>query len=110
MRTNVVSPPDGDTFVVSDRRVNLAISPEEAQGLFQVDTRFLSRWVLTVNGELPNPLSPMTSTTSRHNSFLFWVPEQFTSIPRYRLVGSEPLAKVFTSTSKSRITLTNRRI
>jgi N-terminal domain of (some) glycogen debranching enzymes len=41
---------EGDTFVVSDRRGDISISREEAQGLFQGDTRFLSRWVLTVNG------------------------------------------------------------
>jgi len=56
MTTNAVSALEGATFLVSERRRDISISPEEAQSLFQGDTRFLSRWVLTVNGKLPNPL------------------------------------------------------
>ena len=48
---------DGNTFVVSDDRGDIEASPVDATGLFSFDTRFLSRWVLTVNGERLNALS-----------------------------------------------------
>ena len=48
---------NGNTFVVSDRTGNIDASPSEAQGLFDDDTRFLSRWILTVNGTRPGTLS-----------------------------------------------------
>jgi glycogen debranching enzyme len=48
---------DGNTFVVSDRRGDIEASLTDPTGLFSFDTRFLSRWVLTVNGEQLNPLS-----------------------------------------------------
>ena len=56
MSTNV-SILDGNTFVVSDRAGNVAASAADPQGLFQDDTRFLSRWILTVNGDTPGVLS-----------------------------------------------------
>jgi glycogen debranching enzyme len=48
---------DGNTFVVSDSRGDIEASLTDPTGLFSYDTRFLSRWVLTVNGERLNPLS-----------------------------------------------------
>ncbi len=48
---------DGNTFVVSDERGDIEASMTDPTGLFSFDTRFLSRWVLTVNGERLNPLS-----------------------------------------------------
>ncbi len=45
-----VSVLDGNTFVVSDRRGDIEATPADTTGLFTSDTRFLSRWVLTVNG------------------------------------------------------------
>jgi glycogen debranching enzyme len=48
---------DGNTFVVSDSRGDIDASPTDASGLFSFDTRFLSKWVLTVNGERLNALS-----------------------------------------------------
>jgi glycogen debranching enzyme len=48
---------DGNTFVVSDRRGDIEASSTDPTGLFSFDTRFLSRWVLTVNGQRLNPLS-----------------------------------------------------
>ncbi len=48
---------DGNTFVVSDARGDIEASLTDPTGLFSFDTRFLSRWVLTVNGERLNPLS-----------------------------------------------------
>ena len=57
MRSKAVSVLEGATFVVTDQRGDVDSSPEEAHGLFHEDTRFLSRWVLTVNGQKPNSLS-----------------------------------------------------
>jgi len=48
---------DGNTFVVSDARGDIEASPTDPTGLFSFDTRFLSRWVLSVNGERLSPLS-----------------------------------------------------
>src|SRR2546430_14095080 len=48
---------DGNTFVVCDARGDIEASPTDPTGLFSFDTRFLSRWVLTVNGERLNALS-----------------------------------------------------
>jgi len=48
---------DGNTFVVSDERGDIEASLTDPTGLFSFDTRFLSRWILTVNGERLNPLS-----------------------------------------------------
>src|SRR5436309_1557919 len=41
---------DGSTFVVSDRRGDIDAAPDQPHGLFYRDTRFLSRWVLTLEG------------------------------------------------------------
>jgi len=48
---------DGNTFVVSDTRGDIEASLTDPTGLFSYDTRFLSKWVLTINGERMNPLS-----------------------------------------------------
>ena len=48
---------DGNTFVVSDARGDIEASPTDPTGLFSFDTRFLSKWVLTINGERMNSLS-----------------------------------------------------
>jgi glycogen debranching enzyme len=42
---------DGNTFVVSDERGDFESDPTVPTGLFSYDTRFLSTWTLTVNGE-----------------------------------------------------------
>jgi glycogen debranching enzyme len=54
---DTVSILDGSTFVVSDRRGDLDASPTDTHGLFLEDTRFLSKWVLTVGGIRPKTLS-----------------------------------------------------
>ena len=51
---------DGNTFVVSDERGDIEASRTDPTGLFSFDTRFLSRWVMTVNGERFDALSPTT--------------------------------------------------
>jgi glycogen debranching enzyme len=48
---------EGNNFVVSDLRGDIDASPTEALGLFAWDTRFLSRWILTLDGQRPNVLS-----------------------------------------------------
>jgi len=92
MRAKPVSVLEGDTFVVSDRRGDIATSPDEAHGLFQGDTRFLSRWILTVDGKNPNSLS--TDDVNYFSSQFFLVPGTGTiyvdsplSIVRQRAVG-----------------------
>ena len=51
MRSEQVSILDGNTFVVCDDAGDIEASPTDTAGLFAWDTRFLSRWVLTVDGE-----------------------------------------------------------
>jgi glycogen debranching enzyme len=48
---------EGNTFVVSDERGDIEASTTDPTGLFSFDTRFLSRWVLTVNSERLTALS-----------------------------------------------------
>jgi glycogen debranching enzyme len=48
---------EGNTFVVSDDRGDIESSLTDPTGLFSFDTRFLSHWVLTVNGQRLNALS-----------------------------------------------------
>ncbi len=57
MSDDLVKILDGNTFVVSDRRGDVEASLTDPTGLFSSDTRFLSRWVLTVDGQRLNPLS-----------------------------------------------------
>jgi glycogen debranching enzyme len=57
MSNDLVTILDGNTFVVSDSRGDIEASLTDPTGLFSFDSRFLSRWVLTVNGEKLNPLS-----------------------------------------------------
>ncbi len=57
MSGNTIAILEGNTFVVSDRRGDVEGSPTDTQGLFVDDTRFLSRWVLTVDGARPTVLS-----------------------------------------------------
>jgi glycogen debranching enzyme len=48
---------DGNTFVVSDTAGDIEASLTDPTGLFSFDTRFLSKWVLTVDDKRLNPLS-----------------------------------------------------
>ena len=57
MTENQVKVLDGNTFVVSDERGDIEASLTDPTGLFSFDTRFLSRWVLTVDGQRLSPLS-----------------------------------------------------
>jgi glycogen debranching enzyme len=57
MRNGLVSILDGNTFVVSDARGDIEATLTDPTGLFSFDTRYLSTWVMTVNGQRLNPLS-----------------------------------------------------
>ncbi len=83
---------DGNTFVVCDERGDVEASPTEPTGLFSFDTRFLSRWVLTIDGQKLNPLS--TDDLQYFQSRFFLVPGTGTvyidaklSVIRERSVG-----------------------
>lgn len=57
MISETISILDGNKFVVSDRAGDMEATPTDNHGLFLNDTRFLSRWVLTINGMRPKLLS-----------------------------------------------------
>ncbi|MEU7574903.1 glycogen debranching N-terminal domain-containing protein [Micromonospora sp. NPDC049240] len=48
---------DGNTFVVSDSSGDIEASSAAPVGLFSADSRYLSRWVLTIDGERMTALS-----------------------------------------------------
>src|SRR5690606_762084 len=54
---DTVSILEGNTFVVTNRRGDIDASPAEPHGFFHQDTRYLSRWILTIDGAPLNPLS-----------------------------------------------------
>ncbi|MEX2263722.1 MAG: glycogen debranching N-terminal domain-containing protein [Bryobacteraceae bacterium] len=91
MSEETVSILEGGTFVVSNRRGDIDASPAQAQGLFHGDTRFLSRWLLTVDGKTPNVLS--TDDLDYFSAQFFLVPSTGPvsdapfSIVRQRAVG-----------------------
>jgi glycogen debranching enzyme len=57
MNDDLVKILDGNTFVVSDSRGDIEASLTDPTGLFSFDSRFLSTWILTVDGQRLNPLS-----------------------------------------------------
>lgn len=92
MASDLVQILDGNTFVVSDRRGDIEASLTDPTGLFSFDTRFLSRWVLTLNGQRLNPLS--TDDLQYFETRFFLVPGTGTvyvdaklSVIRERAVG-----------------------
>ena len=83
---------EGNTFVVSDKRGDIEASATDPTGLFSYDTRFLSKWVLTVNGQRLNSLS--TDDLHYFEARFFLVPGTGTvyvdaklSVIRVRAVG-----------------------
>jgi glycogen debranching enzyme/putative sterol carrier protein len=67
---DTVSILEGSTFVTSDRRGDIDGTPATPHGLFALDTRFLSRWRLTVDGQSPAVLS---TDTQRHYCAQFFL-------------------------------------
>jgi glycogen debranching enzyme len=92
MAKDTISILDGSTFVVSDARGDIDADPATPHGLFHRDTRFLSRWRLTVNGVSPDVLS--TENEQYFSAQFFLVPptgtiyrNPYLSVIRKRLVG-----------------------
>ena len=92
MNDGLVKILDGNTFVVSDERGDIEASLTDPTGLFSFDTRFLSKWVLTINGERLNALS--TDDLQYFETRFFLVPGTGTvyidaklSVIRQRAVG-----------------------
>jgi glycogen debranching enzyme len=93
MNDGLVKILDGNTFVVSDERGDIEATLTDPTGLFSFDTRFLSKWVLTVNGERLNALS--TDDLQYFETRFFLVPGTGTvyidaklSVIRQRAVGN----------------------
>ncbi|HWS45027.1 MAG TPA: glycogen debranching N-terminal domain-containing protein [Acidimicrobiia bacterium] len=93
MSDELVSILDGNTFVVSDRRGDIEASLTDPTGLFSFDTRFVSRWILTVNGQRLTALS--TDDIEYFETRFFLVPGTGTvyvdsqlSVIRQRAVGN----------------------
>ncbi|WP_406076590.1 glycogen debranching N-terminal domain-containing protein [Micromonospora sp. NBC_00858] len=57
MRQEQVHVIAGNAFALSDAQGDMEVDPKEPVGLFSFDTRFLSHWVLSVDGERLNALS-----------------------------------------------------
>jgi glycogen debranching enzyme len=83
---------DGNTFVVSDDSGDIEASLTDPTGLFSFDTRFLSRWVLTIDGQRLTALS--TDDLHYFETRFFLVPGTGTvyvdsqlSVIRQRAVG-----------------------
>src|SRR5215472_5890175 len=72
MNTELVQILEGNTFVVSDSGGDIEASPTDPTGLFSFDTRFLSHWVLTVDGQRLSPLS--TDDLHYYQARFFLVP------------------------------------
>jgi glycogen debranching enzyme len=84
---------DGNTFVVSDERGDIEASANDPTGLFSFDTRFLSTWVLTIDGRRLTPLS--VDDLQYFEARFFLVPGTGTvyvdatlSVIRHRTVGN----------------------
>ena len=92
MSADLVQILEGNTFVVSDARGDIEATLTDPTGLFSFDTRFLSRWVLTIDGERLNALS--TDDLHYYEARFFLVPGTGTvyvdaklSVIRRRAVG-----------------------
>ena len=70
MVLDTISILDGNEFVVSNHQGDLDATPAAHHGLFLDDTRFLSRWVLTINGQRPILLSIDDTSYYRVQHFL----------------------------------------
>src|SRR5215471_17760149 len=93
MNNDTVKILEGNTFVVSDSRGDIEASLTDPTGLFSFDTRFLSQWVLTLNGQRLTPLS--TDDLQYFETRFFLVPGTGTvyvdsklSVIRRRAVGN----------------------
>jgi glycogen debranching enzyme len=92
MASGTVSILAGNTFVVSDEVGDIEAAPDDPTGLFSFDTRFLSTWVLSVDGNRLTALS--VDDLQYYESRFFLVPgtgsvytNASTSIIRHRSVS-----------------------
>jgi glycogen debranching enzyme len=92
INSDTVSVLEGNTFVVGRRNGDVDAGPGEPHGLFHRDTRHLSRWLLTIDGQTLGPLS--TDDTKSFSAHFFLVPgtgSEYTdatlSVIRRRVVG-----------------------
>ncbi|MFE9654216.1 glycogen debranching N-terminal domain-containing protein [Micromonospora sp. NPDC006431] len=83
---------DGNTFLVSDERGDIEPSFDFPTGLFSFDTRFVSTWVLTLDGQRLHPLS--IDDSQSYGTRFFLVPGEPThyldakvSVLRSRSIG-----------------------
>jgi glycogen debranching enzyme len=83
---------DGNTFVSSDDRGDIEATPTAPIGFFSFDTRFLAKWILSVNGRRVSALS--TDDLQYYESRFFLVPGPTTyhidspvSLIRHRWIG-----------------------
>lgn len=72
VKTGNISILEGNTFIVSDANGDIDATPTDTQGLFSADTRFLSRWLLTLDGQRLNALS--TDETEYYSAQFFLAP------------------------------------
>jgi glycogen debranching enzyme len=83
---------DGNTFVTSDVCGDFEATPRVPTGFFSFDTRFLSTWILTLNGKRMLALS--TDDLNYYESRFFLVPgpahpiESTVSLIRHRWIGN----------------------
>ncbi|TDB71449.1 glycogen debranching N-terminal domain-containing protein [Micromonospora sp. KC723] len=70
MRRERVHVVTGNVFAVSDAQGDMEVDPRTPIGLFSFDTRFVSRWVLTVDGERLQALSRDDMTLFETRFFL----------------------------------------
>ncbi len=89
----LVSILDGNTFLVTDRRGDIEPSLDFPTGLFSFDTRFLSAWLLLLDGERLHELSVDDAESYRTRYFLVpGEPSHFldtkVSVIRSRAIGN----------------------
>src|SRR5207247_996582 len=81
MPADTISILDGSTFLVSDLQGAVDATPQRVHGLFYRDTRFLSRWKLTLNGA---PLELLSTDTETH-----YFSAQFFLVPSRAALGDD---------------------
>jgi glycogen debranching enzyme len=94
---------EGNRFVVSDTRGDIDGTPIEPHGFFANDTRFLSKWIVTVDGVRPSLLS--VDTTKYYEAQFFLAPSSGTTYIDSSLVLSRN--RIVLDGFREVVTLTN---
>ncbi|GAA5187206.1 hypothetical protein GCM10023322_35030 [Rugosimonospora acidiphila] len=79
------------TSVVSDARGDIETTGTEPLGLFEADTRFLSRWVLSIDGQRPTLLS--NDVPRYFEAEFLLVPEEAAGGSRLRVTRNRTLSQ-----------------